>query len=127
MANKKISDLISAGAVADADLLEMSQYNGVDYDSRSLSISTLRGGLLSFVTEQFVLTGTDITNGYVLLASDPVSEGSVDLKVLGAGEQIKDVDWEVDSGDPNRISWTSLGLDGLLSSGDTLSIKYVAG
>lgn len=127
MATKKISDMTAAGAVEDADLLEMSKYNGIGYDTRSVSFSTLRSDLYTFVTESFVLTGTDISNKYILLSSDPISEDSVDLKVQGAGEQVKDIDWEVDGFDANKISWSTLGLDGILESGDVLSIQYIAG
>ena len=126
MPNKRISDITTTTSVDNPDLFEMSQFNGLTYDSRSVSVSTLRDGLYVFIVEQFVLDGTDITNAFVILASEPVDDNSVDLKVHGAGEQVKDTDWEVDGIDPNKISWSGLALDGVLSSGDIISIHYIS-
>lgn len=74
--------------------------------------------------ETFTLTLGDIANGYVDLAEEAIPE-SVSLLVEGAGDQLEGQDWSqaVNLG-VTRISWTGLGLDGLLASGDVIQIQY---
>lgn len=77
--------------------------------------------VIGFAQEDFTLTGTDITNKYVTLsfAPSPANETSVD--VIGGIKQDYSVDFTVSG---SQLSWNSLGLEALLSSGDKLVITY---
>lgn len=72
--------------------------------------------------ETFTLNGTDITNGYVTLANTPTSAASTVLLVKDAPSQYYGDDFQIVSS--NRVSWASLALDGILASGDKLTILY---
>ena len=76
--------------------------------------------------ESFVLSGTDITNGYVDLAQVPDDETCVQLHVIGGPLQDHSVDFDIisDGSENKRLSWSGLGLDGVLESGDKLRVYY---
>jgi len=74
--------------------------------------------------EQFTLDGTDISNGYVTLSFTPLNTTVVEFQVSGAGYQVLNQDYEVDGGDPKQINWTGFALDGILQSGDTITVAY---
>lgn len=72
-------------------------------------------------TDRFTLTNTDITNRYVILSHTPTSALSTTLTVIGGISQDYTVDYVVIG---NMLTWSGLGLDGLLSSGDELLAQY---
>lgn len=71
--------------------------------------------------EIFTLSGTDISNKYVTLAGTPTTPGKTQLDVIGGIRQAYTVDF-TSSG--TQLSWSSLGLDGILSTGDILVVQY---
>jgi len=87
-------------------------------------LGTLGGASNARRVETFTLNGTDITNKYVTLANTPASAGRVVLMVKGAPTQHYGDDFQMNGGTPTRCEWTSLGLDGVLASGDKLTVEY---
>ena len=74
--------------------------------------------------EHFTLNSTDIANKYVLLALDPLSAVDVQLFVDGAPPLRYSADFQMDGGNAKKLTWSGLGLDGLLAAGDRLTVHY---
>ena len=68
-----------------------------------------------------VLAPFDINNKYVTLTSMPTTPSDVVLMVTDAPSQFYGVDFSVSG---TQLTWSGLGLDGVLSVGDTLTISY---
>jgi len=75
------------------------------------------------IVEEITLTSTDITNKKVTLTYTPVNGNYVTLDVYGGGAQDNGVDFSVDTA-TKEVSWSTLGLDGILEAGDVLRITY---
>ena len=75
-----------------------------------------------FTVETFTIDAGIALNKYVTLLHKP-SAINVELDVSGAPDQIRGVDFSVDAV-TKRVSWDSLGLDGLLSVDDVITISY---
>jgi len=75
------------------------------------------------VVEEFVLTSTDITNKKVVLAYTPINSNYVRLDVIGGCAQSNGNDFIVNTM-TKELSWSGLGLDGILSVGDRLRVTY---
>lgn len=71
--------------------------------------------------ELFTLNGTDITNGYVTLSETPGVASETTLMVKDAPNMFYGDDFSVSS---NQLTWTGLGLDGILASGDKITVIY---
>jgi len=82
------------------------------------------GGVNDRQVETFTLTGTDITNKYVTLANVPGAATSVVLMVKGAPSQQYADDFQMDGSNTDRLTWSALGLDGILESGDKFTVTY---
>jgi hypothetical protein len=96
---------------------------GVSVSTSGSTITiTNTGGAGSTTVELFTLTPTDIANGYVTLSSAPTSQMSTILLVTTAPNQFYGSDFIIMSG--NHLSWAGLGLDGILASGDTLTVSF---
>lgn len=74
--------------------------------------------------EKFALTTTNIANKYVTLTAAPGTPGKTVVMVKGAGGQFYGDDYAMDGTYTTRLSWDSLGLDGVLASGDKLTVIY---
>lgn len=76
--------------------------------------------------DQFTLDGTDITNEYVDLVNIPKSVTNVRMFIKNAPPQHNGDDFTIitDGSDIKRVSWSALGLDGVLASGDKLTLVY---
>lgn len=75
----------------------------------------------SYKVNRFTLSPTDITNGFVTLSGNPVTVSSTILNVIGLVTQSYGDDFTVSGA---TLSWTGLGLDGILSSGDKLVVQF---
>jgi len=75
------------------------------------------------VVEEFTLTSTDITNKKVILTYTPVNANYVRLDVIGGGAQDNGADFSVNV-TTKELSWSGLGLDGILEAGDILRVTY---
>ena len=71
----------------------------------------------------FTLDGTDITNKFVTLSTTPLIPAATILIVENAPGMFFGVDFTVSG---NQFSWSSLALDGVLGSGDKLTVTYKA-
>lgn len=87
-------------------------------------LNTTGSGGSTVAVETFTLDGTAISNKYVTLAATPASAGRVTLSVKGAPGQHYGDDFQMDGGNPARLTWDSLALDGVLASGDKLTVRY---
>lgn len=72
--------------------------------------------------ETFTLNGTDITNKYVTLANAPTAPTSTVLLVKDAPGMFYGDDYQITAS--VRLNWSGLGLDGILASGDKLTVLY---
>lgn len=79
------------------------------------------GGGGSGNVNKFTLDSTDITNKFVTLSSSPSSPSNVILDIIGGIVQDYGVDFTISG---STLSWSSLGLDGILSVGDKLIIQF---
>lgn len=91
------------------------------YQSGSWADVGSGGGGSGLTIDKFTLTGTDITNGFVTLTGTPVTPANTILEVIGGVVQDYGIDFTVSG---NQLSWTGLGLDGVLTSGDKLIIEF---
>lgn len=71
--------------------------------------------------DKFTLNGTDITNKFVTLSATPGIPGNTILLVADAGDMFYGTDFEVIG---NQLSWNGKLLDGILASGDNLTVTY---
>lgn len=71
--------------------------------------------------EYRTLSGGEITAKQLTLANTPVDLSIVQLDVVGGGPQQLNVDYSVST---NIVSWSGLGLDGVLLAGNVLRISY---
>lgn len=81
----------------------------------------------STITEQVTLTGTDISNKYILLGSAPPigQRAQTALHVSGGTTAFYGEGFQITNDDGGkRLSWDGLTLDGLLQAGDQLVITY---
>ena len=74
--------------------------------------------------DRFVLTGTDLTNKYLTLSTQPKSPNRVDFRIKGAPTQDYGDDYVMSGTEPLRVTWDGLGLDGSLVIGDKVRIVY---
>ena len=71
--------------------------------------------------EEFLLSGTDISNKFVIL-TEPVSDpNNVSVNVTGGGKQSIVEDYVVVG---QKVNWSGLGMDGVITAGEELIIEY---
>lgn len=134
-------DLITGGsAEIDGDKLDIdwtpTNYTPTTSPSEADSLDNLTAHLAGIDTalagvggterkvDEFTLDGTDITNGYVTLSVAPAAAARVVVTVKNAPGQFRGDDWKIASGD--RVDWNGDALDGVLVSGDKLTVEYDA-
>lgn len=83
-----------------------------------VNITNASAGTSSTVN-RFTLTPTDITNKFVTLTKAPAVPSDTILSVVGGCDQDYSSDFTISG---SVLSWTGLGLDGILSSGDKLIV-----
>ena len=72
--------------------------------------------------QTFVLSGTDITNKYVTLAASPATAADTILMVQNAPSMYFGDDFTVIG---SQLGWNGLALDGILASGDKITVLYI--
>jgi hypothetical protein len=80
-------------------------------------------GFEGYKVEYFTLTLGEIIAGEITLTDTPAFPGRTLLNVYGAAPSFYAIDFTVAA---NVLSWTGLGLDGLLEPGDVLQVIYVS-
>lgn len=73
------------------------------------------------IVDKFTLNGTDQTNKFVTLSQTPPTPGDTILLVEDAGNMFFGTDFTVTG---NQLGWSGKALDGILASGDNLTITY---
>lgn len=81
------------------------------------------GGGGSATTFIHTLTPSDATAKFITLPTAPSSEAAVSMFVREAPNVTRDLDFAVNVS-TSRIMWNGLSLDGLLSSGDVVTVIY---
>lgn len=71
--------------------------------------------------ERFLLTLQEATDMEIFLAGTPSDPTSVVMDIPSGGPQALGLDFQVDG---NRIYWTGLALETILSEGDRLIVIY---
>lgn len=71
--------------------------------------------------ETFVLSNTDISNKYITLSVSTSVPADTVLLIKSAPSQYYGDDFVVSG---SQLSWSGLGLDGILSSGDELTVIF---
>jgi len=74
-----------------------------------------------YTTDLVTLTPAQITAGEVTLSATPTTANQTLLLVQGAPSQQYSLDYTVTG---NVLSWSGLGLDGVLIAGDNLTIIF---
>jgi hypothetical protein len=83
-------------------------------------------------TQYYVLSGTDITNQYVMLAKEPYPLTSTEMVRMGGGGFEYAIDYKVVpyQGENLKLVWDStncsVGLVTVLQAGDVLRVNYIA-
>ena len=79
----------------------------------------------SSTVETFVLDATDISNKYIVLTAAPATASSTRVEVKGLDPKFYGDDFTMTTDDGGkRLSWSGLGLDGVLIVGDKLNVIY---
>lgn len=95
------------------------------WDGAAWILITSPPGSGSFQVDTFTLNGTDITNKYVVLSTVPATAAKTVLLPEGGPNQIYSSDFQVTADDGGkRLSWSGLGLDGILESGEVITVLY---
>lgn len=79
------------------------------------------GGGPGYNVYLYTLTPTDISNKYITLPAVPATTGLTQLTVIGGPLQSYGTDFTVSG---TQLGWSSLFLDGVLTSGDKLVVTY---
>jgi hypothetical protein len=82
-------------------------------------------GHQQYKVENRILTTIEISNKYMVLAIAPTNLSKVTVSIIGGTEQANGVDFIMTGQDSGkRLSWNGTPLDGMLSAGDELVIRY---
>jgi hypothetical protein len=109
------SKQIASSTVTDT---ELGYVSGVTSNIQN-QINTLSSG--TYKVNLFTLSSTDITNGYVTLSTAPITAANTILTVIGGPMQDYSIDYTVSG---TQLSWSGLGLDGILTAGDKLVVQF---
>lgn len=82
---------------------------------------TAPAGVGSYNIDKVTLNATDITNKQITLSGTPSTATDTRLVVIGGIEQDYGVDFSVSG---TTLTWSSLGLDGVLANGDKIIVIY---
>lgn len=91
------------------------------YDSGTMTWSPVTGGGSGYNVNLFTLDSTDIANKFVTLSAAPTTPGHTIVDVRGGPQQNYTDDYVVSG---SQLSWSGLGLEALLSSGDKLVVQF---
>ncbi len=78
----------------------------------------------SGIVKTFTVDNTDITNKFLLVDSDITAEPATQLEIETLAPQFYNTDYVVDGVNKKKVKWNGLGLDGLIASGDKVTIIY---
>ncbi len=101
--------------VYDTDLVELEGYMGGSWTPLN------GGGGSSDVVELRTITAPEAAAKQIVLAATPTTANYTRLSIAGAPDQFYGDDFVVTG---NVLSWSGLGLDGILDTGDRLTIEY---
>ena len=82
------------------------------------------GGSSAYLVNEFTLSPTDISNGYVTLSSAPAVAADTILTVIGGPMQSYGIDYTVSGAQLSFINSLAFGGVSALVSGDMLVIQY---
>ncbi len=79
-------------------------------------------GVNSEIVESFTITPTDIINKYITLSNTPIDISNVIIFIEDGLKGHYNTDYNIINN--NQINWNGYSWDGLLASGDTLTVLY---
>lgn len=122
MANQKISELTSLAEAnyAAGDLIAIVDVSASETKKTTIADLDSRYGA-GFTVETRTVTLGEETAKELTLTSTPATPGSTILLIQGAPAQYYGDDYTVAAA---VLSWLGLGLDGVLISGDKITILY---
>lgn len=82
------------------------------------------GGIGQTKPYAFTVTATDVTNRYKDLPDTPKTPARVLVIIKGAGGLYYGDDYQMDGTVTNRLTWAGLGMDGIIRSGDKVTVYY---
>jgi hypothetical protein len=86
--------------------------------------SAIGGGSGSYLVNEFTLSPTDVSNGFVTLSSAPTTPADTILTVIGGPMQSYGIDYTVSGSQLTFINSLAFGGASALVSGDMLVIQY---
>lgn len=123
MANKRISELDDLPEVTSDDLAVVVDISTLS--TRKTSMANLKSYFQQDIpvptSEMITVTATHLTNKSFTLTKAPRLGYNVTIVPHGGCAQFSGSDFELLG---STVSWTNLGLDGLLEVGDLLRIDY---
>ena len=132
------NSLVGKPSVGAIDVGGSKAYNNISFVSSDSSVDISNtngtidfkavggGGGTGYNVSYVTLTGTDITNKYIILPTAPTVKGKTTACLISVGQQNYTADFVVTTDDSDkRLSWDGLGLESLLEAGDILLITYV--
>ena len=104
----------------------LSSGTGINYNSSTGVIAVDGLGIEHKKVEIITLTSGDISNKFVDLTNVPFTNTAVEVNPVGGPAQEYGADFTVVDigGDVKRLNWNSLGMDGVITSGDKLIVSY---
>ena len=109
--------LVLEGSEVVYDVDQKAFYGGDGTTSGGFPIGANAGS----ISQRIELTGIDINNKFVTLASTPLISSAVVVTVEGGITQAYGVDYTVVG---NQLRWNGLGLDNFLDETDVLLVQY---
>ena len=97
--------------------------SGVTGDNVKEALDALNSGIAGavFVEEQITLTATQASNKAILLQNTPKQDLDIEFTIVGSSTNVRDIHFYVTG---SVLNWSGTSLDGILSEGDIVSIKY---
>jgi len=110
-------DATGAHILVSSPTLDAHAANKAYVDSKVASVNSRK-------TYNYTLTATDITNKYIDLPDTPVTASAVVANIAGAPVSYYGDDYQMDGTTQNRLTWDSLGWDGIVEAGDKVQVVY---
>lgn len=88
----------------------------------TLTVAATGGGSTTVKIEMRTISAPEAAAKALTLVQTPANAGEISLDVVSGCSQFYGTDYTVSG---STLSWTGLGLDGLLAAGDRIVITYV--
>lgn len=98
---------------------------GNDSTKPGANVAVVLNNIDEYIPEPFTLTIDNIINKYIVLTNAPTDKTKTIIDIVGGCRQYYDIDFTITTDDSGRrLSWSGLGLDGVLVLGDKIIVTY---